>query len=210
VRLRLPDRPGSLAAIAGHFAAHGLNVLRVEVLDRESGWVIDDFLVSGPDVAAALDRLNPEVTVLARRPGLDLRDPGLAMASACASVTGAVSAREAHRALVRAALELVFGEAGFLCVRQGHGFLRPVASTVPELPVLDDGAASLLSSALYSGECLTADGRIPWAPASYRDRLPAGADRLAALVRVAVGTLRLHDATVDPERGRRVAEGFPL
>ena len=49
VRLRLPDRPGSLAAIAGHLAAHGLNVLRLEVLDRESGWVVDDFLVAGAE-----------------------------------------------------------------------------------------------------------------------------------------------------------------
>jgi hypothetical protein len=224
LRLRVPDRPGGLAGIAGHFAAHGVNVLRREVLGREAGWAIDDFLVSGGGLTAALDELGPEVTVLAHRPGVDLRDPGLAMAAACASVTAAGSARQAHSHLVSAALELVFAEAGFLCVRQGHGFLRPVASTVPGLPVIDDGTASLLSSTLFSGECLTADGRIPWAPPSYRGRLPAGAvavvpggsppflllvllrddlapfaaaelDRLAALARVAAGTLQLHDSS---------------
>ena len=234
VRLRLPDRPGSLAAIAGHLAAHGLNVLRLEVLDRESGWVVDDFLVAGADVGPALDRLAAGVEVLACRPGVDLRDPGLAMAAACASVTAASSEREAHRALVRAALELVFGEAAFLCLRQGHGFLRPVASTVPGLPVIDDGAAALLTSALFSGEPLTADGRVPWAPERYRDLLPGGAvavvpggeppslllvvlrddltpfvaaelDRLAALVRVAEGTLRLHEAARGVDRGRSAA-----
>jgi hypothetical protein len=165
------------------------------------------------------------VTVLARRPGGDLRDPGLAMAAACASVTAGRSAADAYRHLVRAALELVFAEAGFLCLRQGYGFIRPVASTAPGLPVLDDGAASLISSSLSSGECLTADGRVPWAPESYRERLPGGAvavipggsppflclvmlrddlapfvaaelDRLAALVQVAVGTLELHDAAL--------------
>jgi len=223
VRLRLPDRPGSLAATAGHFAGHGVNVLRLEVVGQEGGWAVDDFLLAGSGLPAALSGLGPDVTVLARRPGVDLHDPGLAMARACAAVTGASTAREAHRQLVAAALELVFAEAGFVCVREGHGFLRPLASTEPELPVLDDGATSLLRSALFSGESLTADGRAPWAPEAHRALLPSGAvaaipggsppflvlalvrvddapfvstelARLAALVRVAVGTLQLHRA----------------
>jgi hypothetical protein len=198
VRLRLRDRPGSLASIAAHFASHGVNVLRLEVLDREGGFAVDDFLVSGAGLPAAL-----------------------AMANACAAVTAAVTPREAYRQLVGAALGLVFAEGGLVCVREGHGFLRPLAATVPDLPVLEDGAASLLRSAFFSGECLTADGRAPWAPAEIRARLPGGCvaaipggappslvlalvraddtpfvpaelERLAALVRVAVGTLQLH------------------
>lgn len=239
VRLRLPDRPGSLARIAGHFAAHGVDVLRLEVLGRRSGVAIDDFLVAGPGLDEALEGIGTHAAVLARRPGVDLRDPGLAMAAACASVTGAGTGREAHRSLVHAALELVFAEAGLLCVRQDDGLLRIAASTEPDVPLLLDGnAASLLASALYSGECLTADGRAPWAPPGYRDRLPLGAvaavpggsppflvlvllredpapfvvaelDRLAALVRVAVGTLQLHDARVSTN-GRRAPAGFPF
>jgi hypothetical protein len=229
VRLRLRDRPGALAAITGHLAAHGVNVLRLEVLGREGGWAVDDFLVSGAGLPAALAELEPEVSVLANRPNVDLLDPGLAMADACATVTAAVSAREACRQLVGAAIQLVFAEAGFLCVREGHGFLRPLASTVPALPVLDDGAASLLRSAFFSGERLTADGRVPWAPPEFRELLPGGAvaaipggvppftvlalvradetpfvaaelDRLAALVRAATGTLQLHRASMPPSR----------
>jgi hypothetical protein len=236
VRLRLPDRPGSLAAIAGHFAAHGVDVLRLEVLGRSSGLAIDDFLVAGPALDDAIAGLGSHASLLARRPGIDLRDPGLAMAAACAAVTGAGSGREAHRSLVQAALELVFAEAGLLCVRQDNGSLRIAASTEPDVPLLLDGsAASLLASALYSGEPLTADGRAPWAPPGYRDLLPAGAvaavpggspaslvlvllrtdpapfvaaelDRLAALVRVAVGTLQLHDAR-PAANGRGVPAG---
>jgi len=77
---------------------------------------------------------------------------------------------------------------------------------------------SLLRSSLFSGQCLTADGRTPWAATAFRDKLPSGSvlavpggsapflvlvlvreddanfvsaevDRLAALMRVAVGTL---------------------
>lgn len=229
LRLRLPDRPGSLAAITGHLAAHGVNILRLEVLGREGGWVVDDFLVTGARLSEALTELGPDVAVLANRPGVDLLDPGLAMADACASVTAAASAREAYGKLVGAAAQLVFAEAGFVCVREGDGFLRPRASTVAGLPVLDDDAASLLLSAFFSGECLTADGRVPWAPAGFREQLPAGAvavvpggvppfivlvlvradetpfvaaelGRLAALVRVASGTFQLHRASVSPAR----------
>src|SRR6185295_12853991 len=105
---------------------------------------------------------------------VDLHDPALAMAGACATVTAAVTPREAYRQLVAAALELVFAEAGFVCVREGHGFLRPLAASVPDLPVLEDGATSLLRSAFFSGESLTADGRVPWAPDDVRERLPGG------------------------------------
>jgi hypothetical protein len=159
------------------------------------------------------------------------------MAAACASVTAAGSGREAHRGLVHAALGLVFAEAGLLCLRQDDGSLRIAASTEPDVPLLVDGsAASLLASALFSGECLTADGRAPWAPPGYRDILPRGAvaaipggtppflvlvllrddpapfvaaelDRLAALVRVAVGTLQLHEARPHANQ-RRVPAGF--
>jgi hypothetical protein len=224
IRLRLPDRPGSLAAITRHLAEHSVNVLRLEVLGREGGWAVDDFLVSGAGLPAALAELEPDITVLANRGNVDLIDPGLAMANACASVTAAMSAREAYRQLVGSAIQLVFAEAGFVCIREGHGFLRPLASTVAGLPVLDDTATSLLRSAFFSGECLTADGRVPWAPTDFRDLMPDGAvaaipggvppfmvlalvradetpfvaaelDRLAALVRVASGTLQLHSTT---------------
>jgi predicted amino acid-binding ACT domain protein len=231
VRLRVRDRPGSLAAVAGHFAQHGVNVLRLEVLTREAGFAIDDFLLSGPNLTAALETLGSDAIVLANRHDVDLHDPGLAMASACGAVTAAGTAREACKQLVRAGLELVFAEGGVVCIREGHSFLRPIASTVADLPVLEDGPMSLLRSALFSGQCLTADGRTPWAATTFREKLPSGSvlavpggsapflvlvlvreddarfvsaevDRLAALMRVAVGTLQLHDQHFAVSRGR--------
>jgi len=231
VRLRVRDRPGIRAAVTGHRARHGVNVLRLEVLTREAGFAIDDFLLSGPDPSAALDTLGSDAIVLANRPDVDLLDPGLAMASACSAVTAAGTAREACRQLVRAALELVFAETGVVCIREGHSFLRPIAATVPDLPVLEDGPMSLLRSAIFSGQCLTADGRTPWAASAFRDQLPSGSvlavpggsapflvlvlvreddarfvsaevDRLAALMRVAVGTLQRHDQHYAVSRGR--------
>jgi hypothetical protein len=222
VRLRIRDRPGSLAAVTQHLASHGVDVVRLEVLDREDAYAVDDFLLRGPSISAALAALGANATVLADRPHAQLVDPALAMATACAAVTGAVSGRDAYRQLVQAALGLVFAEAGFVCVPETHGFLRPLAATDSSLPAIEDGGTSLLRSALASGECLTADGRTPWAPEQYRVRLPRGSvaavpggapsflvlalvreddspfvatelERLDALVRVAVGTLLLHE-----------------
>jgi hypothetical protein len=215
--------------VASHFAAYGVDVVRLEVLGRDHGWAVDDFLVRGADLPTALRALGEDASVLADRPHVDLPDPALAMAAACAAVTAAANSREAYRQLVQAALGLVFAEAGFVCVPEPHGFLRPLASTDPSLPPIEDGGVSLLRSALASGECLTADGRAPWAPEAYRERLPRGTvaaipggdagsfvltlvrsddapfvsaelERLAALVDVAVGTLRLHDTSVPAAR----------
>ncbi|HEY3922082.1 MAG TPA: ACT domain-containing protein [Gaiellaceae bacterium] len=231
VRLQVRDRPGSLATVCARLADHSVNVLRLEVLARESGFAVDDLLVSGGELDAALASLGSTAAVLANRGNADLLDPGLAMAGACAGVTAATSAREACRQLVRGAIELVFAEAAFVCVRDGVHFLRPVASTVLDLPPLEDGPASLLRSSLESGECLTADGRAPWAALGFRELLPTGSvlavpggsapylvlvlvreddtrfvstevDRLAALVRVTTGTLQLHDQNRAVTRGR--------
>jgi hypothetical protein len=235
IRVRLPDRPGALAAITAGLATHAVDVLRLEVLGREGGFAIDDMLVAGAGLTDAMAEFGPGVTVLADRPGVDLLDPGLAMASACHSLTVAGNERETYRQVLSASLGLVFAEAGFLCIRQGYGVLRPMASTVPGLPALDDQQASLVRSALSSGECLTADGRVPWVAESYRELLPRGTvavvpgggepflvlalirddtapfvaaelDRLAALVEVAVGTLALHGA-VPYHHGASTATG---
>jgi hypothetical protein len=236
VRVRLRDRPGSLAAVSARLAAHGVDVLRLEVLGREDGFAIDDLLVSGPGLADALAGFGSDVDVLAHRPGVELRDPGLAMAAACCSLTAAVNEREAYRQLLAASLGLVFAEAGFVIARHGYGVLRPMASTVPGLPALDDQRPSLVRSALSSAECLTADGRVPWVDESYRELLPRGSvavvpggeqpfvvlalvrddtapfvsaelDRLAALVEVAVGTLALHGLIEAGGAARAVAAG---
>lgn len=230
VRLRLLDRPGSLAAVTAHLAEHGVDVLGLEVVDRSPEAAVDDLLLSGDGLHAALVSLGPKAMVLGRRPGVDLRDPALAMAAACEAVSSARTEQDAHRQIVAAGLGLVFAEAGLLCVDRGDGVLAVAATTVPEAPaVLDGRAPSLLASALFSGEPLTAEGRIPWAPPPLQSCLPGGAvavvpagplllalvrtddapfvrvelERLAALLRAALATLGLHETS---RRRTRLAE----
>ena len=54
VRLALPDKPGRLALVASRFAAHEVNILRVEVVAAGDGAAVDDLLVVGGNLALAL------------------------------------------------------------------------------------------------------------------------------------------------------------
>ena len=118
--------------MTAHLAEHGVDVLGLEVVDRGRGCAVDDLLLSGD---GARRRRSPTLgaagIVLARRPGVDLRDPALAMAAACEAVSSAPQRpRRRTGASSRAALGLVFAEAGLVCVRREDGFLAVAASTV--------------------------------------------------------------------------------
>jgi hypothetical protein len=56
IRVRLPDRPGSLGRVARTLGAAGADVVQLSVLEHESGRALDDITVSWPSGVSA-DRL---------------------------------------------------------------------------------------------------------------------------------------------------------
>ena len=50
IRVSIPDRPGSLGAVASAMGTVGADIHAVEIVGREMGRVIDDFLVKLPKV----------------------------------------------------------------------------------------------------------------------------------------------------------------
>src|SRR5262249_61356402 len=58
VRVRARNRPGRLAAVTGRLAEFGVDVIRVEVLNGEAGWALDDHLLTGRRLDDALARLG--------------------------------------------------------------------------------------------------------------------------------------------------------
>lgn len=218
IRLSLPDRPGGLALVAARLAEHAVDILRVEVVEAEAGVAVDDLLVVGGDVDAALAALEPDVSVLGRRAHAELPDPGLAMAAAAVAVTSSTGLGEARRALVSASIELVGADGGVVLRDAGHGWLRPLAATADALPPIRDSQPALPRRALARGVPVVSTPDEEWAPPHYLAALgsgsvlavPAGAppylvltvvrrdafpfveaevERLQALLRVALGVL---------------------
>lgn len=66
LRVSLPDRPGSLAAVTAALAGVGANVLSVSVADRQGGRAVDDLLLDWPHSRAA----DPLMRALDGCPGL--------------------------------------------------------------------------------------------------------------------------------------------
>ncbi|MEL4504594.1 amino acid-binding protein [Luteococcus sp. H138] len=46
VRVRIPDRPGSLGVVASAMGTSGADISAMEIVERGDGWVIDDFMLS--------------------------------------------------------------------------------------------------------------------------------------------------------------------
>jgi ACT domain-containing protein len=56
IRVRLPDRPGSLGKVARILGAAGADVVQMAVLERDGGRALDDFTVAWPS-GAGIERL---------------------------------------------------------------------------------------------------------------------------------------------------------
>ncbi|GAA2417093.1 amino acid-binding protein [Actinomadura vinacea] len=68
IRIRLPDRPGSLGKVARILGAAGADVAQMAVLERDNGRALDDFTVVWPS-GAGIDRLCDG---LASVPGVEI------------------------------------------------------------------------------------------------------------------------------------------
>lgn len=76
IRVSLPDRPGALGAVASAMGTAGADIHAVEIVGREHGRVIDDFMVNlpagmMPDGVVSACTILPDVKVLwcSRYPG---------------------------------------------------------------------------------------------------------------------------------------------
>jgi ACT domain-containing protein len=49
VRIKLPDRPGALGLVASRIGAVGGDIISIDILEREQGRAVDEFVVELPD-----------------------------------------------------------------------------------------------------------------------------------------------------------------
>src|SRR5438067_6755961 len=76
VRVQLPDRPGSLGRLAAAFGAAGADIVAVQVLERDQGIAVDDFVIECPASQPWRGMLQPlsalpDVRVLGVRDAVD-------------------------------------------------------------------------------------------------------------------------------------------
>ena len=96
LRVRLPDRPGSLGQVARTLGVTGADIVQMVVLERVGGRAVDDFTVIWP-AAAPVDRI---LAGLAAIPGVDVegvwRSVGApAVGGADAELVGQIAANPA-------------------------------------------------------------------------------------------------------------------
>jgi hypothetical protein len=89
MRIWLPDAPGVLGAVAAEIGAVNGNVVGLEVLERDAGVAIDEFVVELPDTPGAVDALSKGIRNI---PGAGVEEVRLLASAAQDTVLNAAAA----------------------------------------------------------------------------------------------------------------------
>lgn len=167
LRVQLDDRPGSLGSLAVALGTVGADILSLDVVERTSGYAIDDLVVdlppgSMPDmlITAAeslkgvrVDSIRPHTGLLEAHRELELIDHIAAAGNRLAKLQ--VLAEEAPRVLrVGWCTVAHLTDSGLERVAGSHGAPETQASSAPWLPI--ERATAL-------------DGAATWVPQLWRD-----------------------------------------
>ncbi len=141
IRVRMADRPGALAGIAGRVGAVRGDLVGIEILERAGGWVVDELLVElpGSDLLDLLVREleeEDEVTVEEAIPvnGLD-HDPEATALEVVSVLLGAESADEVPWVLCTHLHRTV--RTDWVCVVEADGHRAARSGRVPDDVRLD-------------------------------------------------------------------------
>ena len=107
VRIRMPDRPGSLASVTAALAGNGVNIERLDVVSQQAKVVVDDLLLSAEsdrEIRMALHSFRDDVTVRVFEEAIG--DPATELGLALAAVATAESAAARRAAAVAGAVRV--------------------------------------------------------------------------------------------------------
>ncbi len=176
IRIRMADRPGALSAIGAALAANRVDIVRLDVVSHDDGFVVDDLLLRAVD---------PEAINLATRSFYGdvevfplsgfTQDPVTGMARGIARVAGAANSDATAAAVVAGVPEFMPCDAAAL------------------LGACEDGGYALLAGPIGLGSIAANDpfefralqspremrAEAGWAPPQFAERF--GGSRIAAL-----------------------------
>jgi hypothetical protein len=180
LRLRLPDRPGVLGAVATALGSTGADIDSIAVVDQVGGFAVDDLVISLP-VGALVDRL---VSAASSVPGVVVESvqrhhSRRRMHDDLELLDAAASAPNPVQLLVSGLPELLHASYAFVAAREGDA-VRLVASSsaAPSAPMRDGWCPPQVAGEVKAAE-LWAD---PGVAGPDCDLVAIGLERGAAIV----------------------------
>lgn len=172
IRIRMRNRPGALSQICTALAAHGVDIIHLDVVSAHDGLVVDDIALEGKepgDIARAVRSFLPDVHV-SPLPG-GTTEPVIELGEALVRIAACETED--------AALEcLALGAGGFLRANQSF-FLRMkpatgrLQSSVAGIPEIEAGEPCAARAIFSPPKVATFPGAADWAPAAFRSTLSA-------------------------------------
>ncbi len=156
LRIWLPDRPGSLAAVTGALSATGVDVVGIDVVERSGTQAVDDITIA-LDTAS----ITEVVTAVSGLDGVAVedvrRERGWRMSTAEALCAAARLFDPCTEAPLQSLCETLVRhlEADWAAVTQGDGFLLAAAGDLPD-PIWLRGFVTGMAHAPHAGA--VADG----------------------------------------------------
>ncbi len=171
IRLQMPDRPGALSTISAALAAHGVDIVRLDVVSHEGAMVVDDLLLGAAnqeDIGAAIGSFYPEVTI--RTFETLVGDPALEMGSSLGRIAAAGSLDGARSEAIAGAARIGRADDAILLRAREDGGFAVIAgpATVPAVAPSEPFAARWVIGRRAAAAFPVADG---WAPLPFQHAL---------------------------------------
>lgn len=171
IRIQMPDRPGALSTISAALAAHGVDIVRLDVVSHEGSMVVDDLLLGAAaqeEIGAAIGGFYPEVTV--RTFESLVGDPALEMGNSLGRIAAAGSIDGARSEAISGAARIGRADDALLLrVRDDGGFAVVAgAATVPAVAPSEAFAGRWVLERRAAAAFPVADG---WAPLGFQHAL---------------------------------------
>ncbi len=188
IRIRMRNRPGALSQICTALAAHGVDIIHLDVVSAHDGVVVDDIALEGKapgDIARAVRSFLPDVQVAPLPGGTTV--PVIEFGDALVRIAGSEGEDAALEALaVGAGLFLRANQSLFLRMKPDTGRLQ---SSVAGIPEIEAGEVCSARAIFSPPTVATFHGSTEWAPPAFRAAL--GCEHAAIAPVGGVGVLLL-------------------
>lgn len=176
IRIRMRDRPGALSQVCTALAAHGVDIIHLDVVSAHGGEVVDDLVLSGKepgDIARAVRGFLPDV-IVSPLPG-GTTEPVFEFGSALLRLAAISDPDAALAEFATGAGQFVrANQSLFLRIKPGSNRIFSSLAGIPEIEATEPCAARVIFA---PATVVTFPGASEWAPAAFRANL--GAEHVA-------------------------------